>query len=252
MTKFATRNGTTSQITSLTIVCSAFYSGADQRQHQSSVSLAFVRGIHWSPVNSPHKGPVTWKMIQFDDAIMMPPALPLCPPPQPLPCPYALPPQPMPLCSTPKHYRYAPLPCPHAPLPHPHSPHLSMRGDLKYHEPFTNVWELQLKPIFPHIIKYPSQNFSKIVCFGIFGKKIKPSNLCWKFLTHYWHTVAHFNIKIPSHLNKEFVYNHNQDHLLFMIEIPFPWKVILYQYKSLVLELPPLFAIIDVSTIAAD
>ena len=33
-----------SQITSLTIVYSTVYSGADQRKHQSSVSLAFVRG----------------------------------------------------------------------------------------------------------------------------------------------------------------------------------------------------------------
>ena len=32
-----------SQITSLTIVYSAVYSGADQRKHQSSASLAFVR-----------------------------------------------------------------------------------------------------------------------------------------------------------------------------------------------------------------
>ena len=37
-----------SQITSLTIVYSTVYSGADQRKHQSSASLAFVRGI-------PHK-----------------------------------------------------------------------------------------------------------------------------------------------------------------------------------------------------
>ena len=36
----------TSQITSLTIVYSTFYSGVDQRKHQSSASLAFVRGIH--------------------------------------------------------------------------------------------------------------------------------------------------------------------------------------------------------------
>ena len=41
-----------SQITSLTIVYSTVYSGADQRKHQSSASLAFVRGIHRSPVNS--------------------------------------------------------------------------------------------------------------------------------------------------------------------------------------------------------
>ena len=47
-----------SKITSLTIVYSTFYSGADQRKHQSSVPLAFVRGIHRWPVNSPHKGPV--------------------------------------------------------------------------------------------------------------------------------------------------------------------------------------------------
>ena len=55
-----------SQITSLTIVYSTVYSGADQRKHQSSASLAFVWGIHrW-----PHKGPVTRKMFPFDDAIM--------------------------------------------------------------------------------------------------------------------------------------------------------------------------------------
>ena len=35
-----------SQITSLTIVCSTAYSDADQRKHQSSASLAFVRRIH--------------------------------------------------------------------------------------------------------------------------------------------------------------------------------------------------------------
>ena len=55
---------------SLTIVYSSIYSGADQRKHQSSASLAFVRGIHRWPVNSPHKGPVTQKMFPFDDAIM--------------------------------------------------------------------------------------------------------------------------------------------------------------------------------------
>ena len=40
------------QITSLRIVYSTVYSGADQNKHQSSASLAFVRGIHWWPVNS--------------------------------------------------------------------------------------------------------------------------------------------------------------------------------------------------------
>ena len=48
----------TSQINSLTIVYSAVYSCADQRKHQSSMSLAFVQGIHRWPVNFPHKGPV--------------------------------------------------------------------------------------------------------------------------------------------------------------------------------------------------
>ena len=52
-----------SQITSLTIVCSIIYSGADQRKHQNSASLDFVWGIHRSPVNSPHEGLVTRKMF---------------------------------------------------------------------------------------------------------------------------------------------------------------------------------------------
>ena len=59
-----------SQITSLTVVYSIVYSDADQRKHQSSASLAFVRGIHRGPVNSPHKWPVTRKIFSFDDVIM--------------------------------------------------------------------------------------------------------------------------------------------------------------------------------------
>ena len=59
-----------SQITSLTIVYSTIYSCADLRKHQSSASLAFVWGIHRSPVISPHKGPVTRKTFPFDDVIM--------------------------------------------------------------------------------------------------------------------------------------------------------------------------------------
>ena len=54
-----------SQITSPTIVYSTVYSGSGQRKHQSSASLAFVRGIHRWPANSPHKRPVTWKMFPF-------------------------------------------------------------------------------------------------------------------------------------------------------------------------------------------
>ena len=47
-----------SQITSFTVVYSIFYSGTDQGRHQSSMSLASVRGIYRWLVNSPHKGPV--------------------------------------------------------------------------------------------------------------------------------------------------------------------------------------------------
>ena len=59
-----------SQITGLTVVYSTVYSDPDQRNHQSSASLAFVWGIHRGPVNSPHKWPVTRKMFPFDDVIM--------------------------------------------------------------------------------------------------------------------------------------------------------------------------------------
>ena len=59
-----------SDITSLTIVFSTAYWDTDQRKHQSSASLAFVRGIHRPPVNSPHKWPVPRKMFPFDDVIM--------------------------------------------------------------------------------------------------------------------------------------------------------------------------------------
>ena len=44
-----------SQITRLTIVYSSVYSGTDQRKGSSSASLAFVKGIHRWPVNSPLK-----------------------------------------------------------------------------------------------------------------------------------------------------------------------------------------------------
>ena len=60
-----------SQLTSLTIVYSIVYSDADQRKHQSSTSMAFVREIHRGPVNSPHKWPVIRKMFPFDDVIML-------------------------------------------------------------------------------------------------------------------------------------------------------------------------------------
>ena len=59
-----------SQITGVLVVCSTICSSADQRKQQSSASLAFVRGIHWWLVKSPHNGPVTRKMLPFDDVIM--------------------------------------------------------------------------------------------------------------------------------------------------------------------------------------
>ena len=59
-----------SQITNLTTVYSTVYSDADQRKHQSSTLLAFVRGIHQGPVNSPHKWQVTRKMFPLDEFIM--------------------------------------------------------------------------------------------------------------------------------------------------------------------------------------
>ena len=49
---------------------SSVCSDADQRKHQSSASLAFVKRIRRWPVNSPHIGPVTRKTFPFDDVIM--------------------------------------------------------------------------------------------------------------------------------------------------------------------------------------
>ena len=46
-----TMSAMASQITSLTIVYSTIYSGADQRKHQSSASLTFVTGIHRWPMS---------------------------------------------------------------------------------------------------------------------------------------------------------------------------------------------------------
>ena len=50
-----------SQITGVSVVYSNVCSDADQRNHQSSKSLAFVRGVHWWPVNFPHKMTSSWR-----------------------------------------------------------------------------------------------------------------------------------------------------------------------------------------------
>ena len=52
-----------SQITGFSIACSTICSSADQRKHQSSAPLAFVRGIHRSPVDSSGKDP--WREKYF-------------------------------------------------------------------------------------------------------------------------------------------------------------------------------------------
>ena len=54
-----------SQITSLTIVWSTVYSGADQIRYQNPASLASVRVIHRWSVISPHKGPVKRKKVSI-------------------------------------------------------------------------------------------------------------------------------------------------------------------------------------------
>ena len=59
-----------SQITVVSIVYSAVCSGADQRKHQSSASLAFEMGIHRWPVVYLQKGPMAQKMFLFDDVFM--------------------------------------------------------------------------------------------------------------------------------------------------------------------------------------
>ena len=58
-----------SQINGVSIVSSAVCWGANQRKHQSSASLAFVRGILRWPVDFHHKGPVTRTMFSSDDVI---------------------------------------------------------------------------------------------------------------------------------------------------------------------------------------
>ena len=61
---------TASPISSVSIVCSTVCSGANQRNHQSSASLAFERGIHRWPENYPHIGHVAI-VYSFDNVIMI-------------------------------------------------------------------------------------------------------------------------------------------------------------------------------------
>ena len=50
-----------SQITSLTIVYSTVYSGADRRKYKSSASMAFVRGIHRWPASNTETVSIWWR-----------------------------------------------------------------------------------------------------------------------------------------------------------------------------------------------
>ena len=54
-----------SQITGVPIVCSTVCSGADQRKHQSSASLAPVMAIHWSRWNPLTKGQYSGKRVHL-------------------------------------------------------------------------------------------------------------------------------------------------------------------------------------------
>ena len=60
-----------SQITGFSIAYSTVCPGTDERKHQSSASLAFVRGNHRWPLDSPHKAPVTRETFPFDDVIIL-------------------------------------------------------------------------------------------------------------------------------------------------------------------------------------
>ena len=57
-----------SKITGVSIVCKTVSTGSDERKHQSSASMAFLRGIHRWPVKSPHKKPLTRKMFPFEES----------------------------------------------------------------------------------------------------------------------------------------------------------------------------------------
>ena len=59
-----------SRVTGISIVCSTVCSCADQRKHHSSNSMAFARRIQRWAVDSPHKWPLTRKIVPFDDVII--------------------------------------------------------------------------------------------------------------------------------------------------------------------------------------
>ena len=58
------------QITGNSTVCSKPFSSWYQSKYQRKALLAFVKGIHRWPVDSPHKGPVMWESFSSHDVIM--------------------------------------------------------------------------------------------------------------------------------------------------------------------------------------
>ena len=62
-----------SQITSALSVYSIVCSGVDQRKHQSSPSLTYVRGIHWWPVAGEFPSQRASKMFPFHDVFIVAP-----------------------------------------------------------------------------------------------------------------------------------------------------------------------------------
>ena len=64
------RSTITPQITGISIIYSTVCLGTYQRKHESSASLALVRGIHRWPVNLSRKRSVARKLFPFDDVIM--------------------------------------------------------------------------------------------------------------------------------------------------------------------------------------
>ena len=62
-----------SQITSLTVVYSIVYLGADKKKTPKLRVTGLCVVNSPGPVNSLHKGPVTRKMVPFDDVIMISP-----------------------------------------------------------------------------------------------------------------------------------------------------------------------------------
>ena len=64
-----TMSAMASHITGVSMVCSAVVQ-LQIKENIQAPPLAFLRRIHWSPVDSPHKGPVRRKTFPFDDVIM--------------------------------------------------------------------------------------------------------------------------------------------------------------------------------------